>query len=63
MKKQILLQQEIQAKAKINIITCCKCGAINLYRLAYDTIKCHTCLEVIEVEDCEDYFYEGMSEN
>jgi hypothetical protein len=51
---------EIRNKSNINMVTCCKCDSILLHRMTEETKKCYSCNQHINLNDCEDYFYEGM---
>jgi hypothetical protein len=62
MKNQISLMDEIRNKSNINMVTCCKCDSILLHRMTEETTKCYSCNQHINLNDCEDYFYEGMPE-
>ena len=62
MKNQISLMDEIRNKSNINMVTCCKCDSILLHRITEEIVNCYSCDKNINVNDCEDYFYEGMPE-
>lgn len=50
-KEQTLLQQEIQNKAGINIVTCGNCGTVILHRMNDKEITCFDCK--ITSEPCD----------
>ena len=68
-RRQIELQEEMQSKG-LNLVTCGNCGSVNIHRTGpiFDDeanefeIECCGCLETMDVSDCPDYFYQGMSE-
>lgn len=55
--RQIELQHEIQSHG-INIINCCCCGSVLLYKLSERKLDC-LCGERIDPNDCGDYWYTG----
>ena len=62
MRNQLSLMDEIRNKININMVTCCNCDSIILHKMNEDTTKCYACKKYINLNDCEDYFYEGMPE-
>lgn len=54
------LMDEVRNKSNINMVSCCKCDAVNLHKMTEEMITCHSCHQQIYLNDCEDYFYEGM---
>ena len=61
--KQIQLQNAIQSKADINIVTCGNCGSIVLHEREAEEIDCPYCNRIMDVSDCPDYLYDGMENN
>lgn len=62
---QIDLQEEMQANG-LNLVTCCNCDAVLIHKRTPITEKeqpivCYSCMENVYPNDCEDYYYEGMS--
>lgn len=53
---------EIRAKANINMVTCGHCGSILLHRMKDEIINCYSCKRDMSLDDCPDYWYEGMPE-
>lgn len=58
--KQQALSQMILSKAKINIVTCGHCGAVNLHKIEDEFLICYDCKRKMDVSDCPDLFYNGM---
>lgn len=61
--EQIYLMEEVQQKAKVNIVTCGNCGAVFLHKLREEELQCPYCEFKSEPCDFPDYLYEGMPEN
>lgn len=61
--KQIQLQNAIQNKANVNIVTCGHCGSIVLHDLSATEIDCPYCDTIMDTCDCPDYLYNGMENN
>lgn len=62
---QIDLQEEMQANG-LNLVTCCNCDAVLIHKRTPITEKeqpivCYSCMEDVYPNDCQDYYYEGMS--
>jgi hypothetical protein len=58
--KQLDLMHTIRQKANINIVTCGKCGAVNLHSLDDEEIQCAYCDFKSDPCDFPDYLYTGM---
>jgi glutamine amidotransferase PdxT len=61
--KQIDLMDDIRQKADINIVTCGNCGTLVLHKRNAEEIECFGCMNVMDVSDCPDYWYNGVENN
>ena len=60
--KQIKLLERVQHVTNVNMIECNKCSTIILYDRCDEKITCF-CGHTQWVEDCTDYWYDGMENN
>lgn len=60
--EQINLQNQIKNLADINIILCCKCSNVLLCKRDSEKVTC-LCGADVNVQDCEDYWYDGLENN
>jgi hypothetical protein len=58
---QIQIASGMQASG-YNVVTCGKCGCVNLHEMHQEEIECWSCDYKSEPCDFPDYFYEGMPE-
>jgi hypothetical protein len=61
--EQIKLMDDIRKETNINIVTCGNCGTIVLHKMDEENIKCFGCMNVMNVCDCPDYWYQGVENN
>ncbi len=57
---QISMQEELQEKG-FNIIYCCNCGTTLIHKKVHLSLNCWNCLHKVYMEDCEDFYYNGMT--
>lgn len=61
--EQILLQEEIQKVANINIVTCGHCGDVLLHRISDEVVTCPFCGTKEDQCNFPDFLYRGCEDN
>tara|TARA_R110000822_G_scaffold5266_6_gene22598 strand:+ start:642 stop:854 length:213 start_codon:yes stop_codon:yes gene_type:complete len=61
--QQIELQEKMQNKG-LNLVTCCNCDAVIIHtrKQVEMQVECYSCKKEININECQDYFYDGMPE-
>lgn len=67
--EQLELMYKIQATSKVNIVTCGNCGSVIFHKMTEgidlnaDDIQCYDCMEVMDISDCPDLWYDGAPDS
>jgi len=66
-RRDLVIQQmklaEQAYQAGVNIVTCGHCGAVLLHSRGAENIHCFSCLRVMDLSDCPDFWYEGAQDS
>ena len=58
--EQIRLQEKMQKLSGVNLLTCGNCGTILLHDIKENQVDCFACGNMIDSQDCADYWYSGL---